>query len=130
MTIENSLKRQGIDILKKEQNSLDGAFERQAKEKAGMHLAGESASDSIEYKVIDILYELPAKIPDSIDLEITRLVLNPGRLVLSGTTGNYNQVDKIKGLIESSKLFNQVRISSATADKTGNTIVFKFIIDL
>jgi len=34
MTIDNSLKRQGIDILKKEQNSLDGAFDRQAKEKA------------------------------------------------------------------------------------------------
>ena len=34
MTIENSLKRQGIDILKKDQNALDGAFKRQAKEKA------------------------------------------------------------------------------------------------
>ena len=34
MTIENSLKRQGIDILKKDQNALDGAFKRQAKEKS------------------------------------------------------------------------------------------------
>lgn len=34
MAIENSLKRQGIDILQKEQNSLDGAFEKQSKEVA------------------------------------------------------------------------------------------------
>ena len=34
MAIENSLKRQGIDILQREQNSLDGAFEKQSKEVA------------------------------------------------------------------------------------------------
>ena len=39
MDIDDSLRRQGIKILENEQNSLDGAFEKQTTEKAPEGLA-------------------------------------------------------------------------------------------
>lgn len=88
-------------------------------------------------KVMDLLHELSARIPTGIDMTLTRLVLNRGRLVLTGTTGNFNDVDKIQGLIRACPGFRQVSISSAEADKTQagkagteNQVRFKFIVEL
>jgi len=103
---------------------------KQAREKSSADFHGDQASGSIHHRVVDILYSLSTQIPDPIDIETTRLVLNPGRIVLSGTTDNYNNVDKIKGHIEQCAMVKQVRISSATAEKTGNRVMFKFIIDI
>ncbi len=103
---------------------------KKAAEATGRHLSGGNNLDTNMIKAIDILQEISINIPETIDLEITRFVLNPGRIVLSGTTQNYHEVDKIKGMIEKSKFFKEVRISSATADKTGKSIIFQFNIDL
>ena len=62
--------------------------------------------------------------------DISRFLLNKERLVLSGTTDNFNNVDKIKGIIESSQMFRTVNISSAAADKKDNRVKFKFIIEM
>ncbi len=81
-------------------------------------------------RVLDILNCLSKGIPDSIDIEIVRLVLNHGRLILTGSTGNFNDVDKIKGLMEALPQFKSVNISSAKADKTGKQVLFKFILEI
>ncbi len=83
-----------------------------------------------DIKAIEILRELSNKIPSSIDVDTSRFLFNNGQLILSGATDNFNNVDKIKGSIESSDLFEKVRISSATADKHDNRINFKFIIEM
>lgn len=81
-------------------------------------------------KVVDIMIELSEKIPASTHMEISRFLFNKGRLVLSGLTDNFNNVDKIKNKLESSDLFQTVSISSAAADKKGDMVNFKFIIEI
>ncbi|MFA5903123.1 MAG: hypothetical protein WC836_04245 [Desulfobacula sp.] len=83
-----------------------------------------------EVKVIDVLTEISAKIAPAIDADVSSFLLNAGRLVLSGSTDNFNNVDKIKTGLESSALFKKVDISSAATDKKGDRVNFKFNIDL
>lgn len=83
-----------------------------------------------EVRVVDILKELSQKIVPAIDVEISSFLLNAGRLVLSGSTDNFNNVDKIKTGLESSEFFKKVNISSAATDKKGDRVNFKFNIDL
>ena len=81
-------------------------------------------------KLVQIMDELSKTIPSSIDMETSRFLFNNGRLVLSGSTDNFNNVDNIKSKIESSDLFEKVSISSAAADKKDNRVNFKFIIEM
>lgn len=77
-----------------------------------------------------IIHELSAGIPVTIDAELSRMILNRSQLVISGSTDNFNHVDQIKGGLEKSSLFKTVTISSAEADKSKSSILFKFIITL
>lgn len=81
-------------------------------------------------KVVEIMGELSRRISPSIDMETARFLFNNGRLLLSGSTDNFNNVDNIKSKIESSDLFEKVSITSAAADKKGNRVNFKFIIEM
>jgi len=81
-------------------------------------------------RIMEILHELSGRIPADIDMEISRLALNHGRLVLTGITGNFKDVDRIKGLVQTSPRFTNVKIKSAEADKTGKQVRFKFILEI
>ena len=81
-------------------------------------------------KIVKIIGELSSRIDDSIDMDITRFLFNQERLVLSGSTDNFNNVDKIKNKIESSQIFKTVNINSAAAEKNGTRINFKFMIEM
>ena len=81
-------------------------------------------------KIVKIIGELSTRIDDSIDMDITRFLFNQERLVLSGSTDNFNNVDKIKNKIESSQIFKTVNINSAAAEKNGTRINFKFMIEM
>ena len=83
-----------------------------------------------DVKVVAVMSEVSRKITSSVDMEISRFLFNNGRLVLSGSTENFNNVDSIKSKIESSDLFDKVSISSAAADKKGDRVNFKFIIEM
>lgn len=85
---------------------------------------GENTPD---IQALEVLFEL-SNLPKTIDIDISRLLLDNGRLVISGSTDNYNTIDKIKGLWGNSYLFKQVDIGQAKADKTNNRVLFKFII--
>ena len=83
-----------------------------------------------EVRVVDVLSELSMKIAPTVDVEVSSFLLNSGRLVLSGSTDNFNNVDQIKTSLEASDFFKKVDISSAAADKKGDRVNFKFNIDL
>jgi hypothetical protein len=99
---------------------------RQASEQSGRSLNMESRLTAGS-RVTDLFFELSSRIPETIDIELSRLVFNDNRIVLSGNTDNYNSVDKMKTAIESSPLFTDVKISNAAADKNDKRIRFKFI---
>ncbi|MBI9092438.1 MAG: PilN domain-containing protein [Desulfobacterium sp.] len=103
---------------------------KQLKETSGLSAEGSTPQGELRHGCVDILAELSKKIPASMDVETTRFILNPGRILLSGSTANFNDVDRIKGLLEGSDLFKQVEIQSAAADKTGKRVRFKFVITL
>ncbi len=99
---------------------------RQAAEQSGRSLNMETrfAGDG---NIMELFFELSSRISDAIDVEISRLVFNEGRMVLSGSTDTYDSVDKMKSAIESSPLFTDVKISNAAADKNDKRIRFKFV---
>lgn len=80
--------------------------------------------------MIDIISECSRKITVSTDMEISRFLYNPGQIVLTGSTDNFNNVENIKGKMEASDLFETVSISSAAVDKKGDRVNFKFIIEM
>jgi len=99
-------------------------------EKSGTPKNSGSLAGKNDLKIVEIIGELSGKIDDSTDMDISRFLFNKDRLVLSGSTDNFNNVDRIKSKIESSQVFKAVNISSAAADKKGNRVKFKFIIEM
>jgi general secretion pathway protein L len=77
---------------------------------------------------IDILLELSDKIPAGIDIVTSRVLFNGNQLIFSGSTNNFNNIDKIKNSLKQSDIFHKVNISKATADKKDGNVLFKFII--
>lgn len=98
--------------------------------KKGPQIQKENFENTSDIQAMDVLFELSNNISDTIDIDLSRLILNHGRLIISGSTDNFNNVDKIKGQIEKSNLFKEVSISSAEASKTENRVLFKFIIEM
>ncbi|MBF0205083.1 MAG: PilN domain-containing protein, partial [Desulfamplus sp.] len=103
---------------------------RDAEKQSGFVAGEQGRVDSVNIRVVDILYELSNRISDNVDVDLTRLMLSEGRVVMAGTTDNFNTVDKIKTLIEKYNRFKSVTISSANADKNGNRVAFNFVIEL
>jgi len=101
---------------------------KQLKETSGLSADKEAPIQGALNGCIEILAELSNRIPLSVDIETTRFILNPGRILLSGSTANFNDVDRIKGLLEKSVFFKQVEIQNAAAEKTGKRVRFQFII--
>ncbi|MBF0411982.1 MAG: PilN domain-containing protein [Desulfamplus sp.] len=103
---------------------------KEAETEIGFSSGKAGGSSYRNIKAVEILYELSNRIPESLDVEITRFLLSEGRVVIAGNTDNFNSVDRIKTMIEKYNRFKSVTISSATADKTGKRVSFNFIIEL
>jgi len=76
-------------------------------------------------KVLDLLKDISQRVPKSLNLHITRMVMNPETLLITGKTDTFNTVEKIKNGLEHSSYFNAVTISSANLDRTGKQVRFE-----
>jgi hypothetical protein len=74
---------------------------------------------------IDLLNEISRLIPETVDVEFTRLVIGPENLLIDGNTDTFNAVDEMKNRLETAKLFRGVTISSANIDRKANRVQFK-----
>ena len=79
---------------------------------------------------IDILNSISEKIPNNITVNLTRLVIQPDNVIISGTTDTYNSVDDIKSRLEQIQHFEKVTISSSNIDRSGNEVRFMLKLDL
>jgi Tfp pilus assembly protein PilN len=79
---------------------------------------------------VDILNSISEKIPDNITVNLTRLVIQPDNVIISGTTDTYNSVDNIKSRLEQIQHFEKVTISSSNIDRAGNEVRFMLKLDL
>jgi type II secretion system protein L len=75
--------------------------------------------------VLDLLKEISGRIPKSLNVRVTSMVVDPESVRISGTTDTFNTVDTVKNNLEPSNFFEDVTISSANLDRTGKQVQFE-----
>jgi len=76
-------------------------------------------------KVIDLLRDISLKIPASLDVTITSMIVDPESVKMKGETDTFNTVDILKRNLEPSDYFGEVTISSANLDRSGKRVQFE-----
>jgi Tfp pilus assembly PilM family ATPase len=75
--------------------------------------------------VLDLLREFSVRVPESADVNVARIVVDPDAVQIKGDTDTFNTVDTIKKGLEPSSYFSDVTISSANLDRSGNRVQFE-----
>jgi hypothetical protein len=81
-------------------------------------------------KVLDLLRDISERVPKSLDVNVSRMVIDMETVRLSGETDTFNTVDNIKNKLEPSTYFSSVTISSANLDSTGKRVRFEIKLQL
>ncbi len=68
-------------------------------------------------RILDILADISGRIPESVAIHVSRLVIDAESVQIKGTTDTFNNVDTIRNRLLSSPLYREVKIVSATAGK-------------
>jgi len=76
-------------------------------------------------RVLDLLRDLSQRVPKSMDVRVTRMVVDPDTVRITGETDTFNTVDAIKNGMEPSAYFSTATISSANLDRTGKRVQFE-----
>ncbi len=95
--------------------------------KGNTALQGESGP---HVRSIDIINNISEKIPESITVNLNRMVIQPDNVLISGTTDAYDSVDTIKSSLEEIQQFEKVSISSANIDRSGKEVQFMLKVEL
>jgi len=98
---------------------------QEAKKKA--LLPGETGE---QVRAIDILDTLSKRIPEDIDVILTRLVMGSENVIVSGDTDSFNSVDNIKSKLEQAGFFKKITITAANIDNIDKRVHFKLKLDL
>jgi Tfp pilus assembly protein PilN len=83
-----------------------------------------------QIRSIDILNAISRSIPETITLDITRMVISPDTVLISGNTATFNSVDDIQNKLEQIDFFKKVTISSTNKDRSGKEIRFQLKVEL
>jgi general secretion pathway protein L len=76
-------------------------------------------------RALDILLDISDRIPQKVDILVTRMVFDPEAIRISGITDEFNSVDIVKSGLETSTYFKEVTISSANQDKRSKQVKFE-----
>jgi type II secretory pathway component PulL len=79
---------------------------------------------------IDILNNISKSISESITVDITRMVISPDNVLISGTTDTFEAVNDIKSKLEQIDAFKKVTISSTNKDRSGKEVRFQMKVAL
>lgn len=79
----------------------------------------------INGRALDLLLEISERLPESMDLKVSRLTIDSGSVRIKGDTDTYNTVDRVKQGLEKSALFKTTTISSANLDRGTNRVLFE-----
>ncbi len=85
---------------------------------------------SEEKRVLLVLYDISSRIPNDLDLHITRLIIDQDSVKMTGTTDAFKNVNTIKSLLTESDRYTEVNIVSATNGKQGEGIRFEIKLQL
>jgi type II secretion system protein L len=81
-------------------------------------------------RTIDILNSISQNIPASIKVDVTRMVIQPEAVLISGNTDDFKSVDDIKSKLEPIDIFKKVTISSTNLDRSGKEVRFQLKVEL
>jgi len=76
-------------------------------------------------KVLDLLRDISLRVPGSLDVKVTRMVVELETVRIKGETDTFNTVDTIKKGLEPSAYFSAATISSANLDRSGKRVQFE-----
>lgn len=76
-------------------------------------------------RALNILADISGRIPPSIELRVSRLVIDQESVQVKGTTNTFNNVNIIQNNMRRSPLYKNVIIISAAADKDSKMIRFE-----
>ena len=79
---------------------------------------------------IDILNAISRSIPATITVDVTRMVISPETVLISGNTDTFNSVQDIKSNLEQVEFFKRVTISSTNKERSGKEIRFQLKVEL
>jgi len=91
-------------------------------------LEKESASTAMtgsDRRVLDLLADLSRRIPKTVDVHVSRMVMDPKSVRIGGETDTFNSVDSLKNALTPSAFFSEVTISSANLDRKNNRVKFE-----
>jgi len=78
-----------------------------------------------DHKVVDLLRDISLKVPESLDVRVMSMVVDPEAINIKGETDTFNTVDIIKKGLEPSEYFSAVTISSANLDRSRKRVQFE-----
>lgn len=77
-------------------------------------------------KVLDLMNDISQRIPETVDIDISKMVIDTETVLIYGETDSYATVNNLKSRLESSDYFPDVSISKEALDKTGKRVEFEF----
>ena len=69
------------------------------------------------------------EIPASLDVSLSRLIMDRKSLRISGKTDTFNTVEAVKDRLAGSGRFRSAAISSANLDRDGGKVLFEITLD-
>jgi general secretion pathway protein L len=85
-------------------------------------LTNESAAS---VRTIDIINEISTRIPEALDVKLSRLEVGGNSVTIAGRTDTFNAVDEMKNKLEQGGFFSKIDINTADMDKSGTQVKFK-----
>jgi len=85
---------------------------------------------SEEKRILNIIADISKRIPRSLSLEVTRLIIDQESVLIKAFTSTFNNVDTIQNQLINSGYYSNVDIVSANADKKSGKIRFQIHMDL
>jgi general secretion pathway protein L len=130
----DQIDRQITDVYKatfpEAKRIVDAHREMQVKVQEARKSAVNQPAAGPHIRSIDILNSISKSIPENIKVDVTRMVISPETVLISGTTDDFPTVDDIKGKLEQVEFFKKVTISSTNLDRSGNEVRFVLKVEL
>jgi len=76
-------------------------------------------------KALDVLRDISQRIPASLDMDVSNMVIDGEKVRISGDTDTFSTVDDLKNSLEPSDYFKSVTLGPANLDRTGKRVNFE-----
>ncbi len=77
-----------------------------------------------DQKILDLLNDISEHIPQSMDIHVTTLVIDPDTVRISGDTDTFSTAESIRNSLEASAYFSDVTLDNPTRNRTGERVKF------